>query len=105
MDTNNYWKVAFDAITDSGVIWVDDNMACERVMKVMYDSDNPRIEYTIYKTDFIGIFDNEEDYNRFTDKCKTCRKHNRNCSILKRAIEGRIQPEIENNICSKYKEI
>lgn len=105
MDTNNYWKVAFDAITDSGVIWVDDNMACERVMKVMYDSDNPRIEYTIYKTDFIGIFDNEEDYNRFTDKCKTCRKHNRNCSILKKAIEGRIQPEIENNICSKYKEI
>lgn len=105
MDTNNYWKVAFDAITDSGVIWVDDNMACERVMKVMYDSDNPRIEYTIYKTDFIGIFDTKEDCDKFTDRCMTCKKHNRNCSILKKAIEGRIQPEIKNNICSKYKEI
>ena len=57
MDTNNYWKVAFDAITDSGVVWVDDNMACERVQRVLYDSENPRIEYTIYKTDFCGVFD------------------------------------------------
>ena len=55
MDTNNYWKVAFDAITDSGIVWVDDNMACERVVKVLYDPENPRIEYTIYKTDFNKI--------------------------------------------------
>lgn len=70
MDTNNYWKVAFDAITDSGVIWVDDNMACERVIKVLYDAKNPRIEYTIYKTNFIGIFDNIDQMNAFESTCK-----------------------------------
>lgn len=105
MDTNNYWKVAFDAITDSKVIWTDDNMACERVQGVFYDSENPRIEYTIYKTDFTGIFENHEQCDEFITKCKTCKRYYRNCSLLKNACEGRIQKEIENNICNKYKEI
>ena len=104
MDTNNYWKVGFDAITDSGVVWADDNMACERVLKVLYDSKNPRIELTIYKTDYIGIFDNQEQLSEFEDKCKTCQRYNRNCSILKKAKEGRIQEEICDLKCSKYKE-
>ena len=104
MDTNNYWKVAFDAITDSGVIWVDDNMACERVIKVLYDAKNPRIEYTIYKTNFIGIFDNIDQMNAFESTCKNCKRYCRNCSILRKAKEGRIQEEIQNNVCSKYKE-
>ena len=104
MDTNNYWKVGFDAITDSGVVWADDNMACERVLKVLYDSKNPRIELTIYKTDYIGIFDNQEQLSEFEDKCKTCQRYNRNCSVLKKAKEGRIQEEICDLKCSKYKE-
>lgn len=104
MDTNNYWKVPFDAITDSGVVWVDDNMACERVVKVIYDAKNPRIEYTIYKTDYIGIFDNQEKLNQFEDKCKTCKRYSRNCSILNKAKEGRIQEEIQDMTCNKYKE-
>ena len=106
MDTNNYWKVPFDSITDSGVVWVDDNMACERVIKVLYDSKNPRIEYTIYKTDYIGIFDNQEQLCIFEDKCKTCKRYLRNCSIFNKAKEGRIQEEINNDfVCSKYKGI
>lgn len=104
VDCNNYWKVPFDAITDSGVVWTDDNMACERVIKVMYDSNNPRIEYTIRKTDFVGIFDNHEQMNQFEEKCKKCKRYARNCSILNKAKEGRIQEEIQNMICSKYKE-
>jgi crossover junction endodeoxyribonuclease RusA len=104
VDCNNYWKVPFDAITDSGVVWVDDNMACERVIKVVYDAKNPRIEYTIYKTDFIGIFDDQEQMDRFEDKCKTCKRYSRNCSILNKAKEGRIQEEIQNMVCSKFKE-
>ena len=104
MDTNNYWKVAFDAITDSGVIWVDDNMACERVIKVLYDAKNPRIEYTIYKTDFIGIFDNVDQMNSFEETCRNCKRYCRNCSILRKAKEGRVQEEIQNMVCSKYKE-
>ena len=106
MDCNNYWKVGFDSITDSGVVWVDDNMACERVVKVVYDSKNPRIEYTIYKTDFIGIFDNQEQLCAFEDRCKNCRRYSRNCSILNKAKEGRIQEEIDSEfVCSKYKYI
>ena len=103
MDTNNYWKVAFDAITESGVVWLDDNMACERVTKVMYDSNNPRIEYTIYKTDFVGIFNNSDELNSFEDKCHTCKRYKRNCSILRKAKEGRIQEEIGIDLsCNKY---
>ena len=104
MDCNNYWKVPFDSITDAGVVWADDNMACERVIKVLYDSNNPRIEYTIYKTDYIGIFDNQEQLDCFENKCKTCKRYKRNCSILNKAKEGRIQEEICNFECSKYKE-
>lgn len=106
VDCNNYWKVPFDSITDSGVVWVDDNMACERVIKVLYDSKNPRIEYTIYKTDYVGIFDNQEQLDIFEDRCTTCKRYGRNCSVLKKAIEGRIQEEINMDtlVCSKYKE-
>lgn len=109
MDTNNYWKVAFDAITDSGVVWIDDNMACERVVKVLYDSENPRIEYSIYKTDFSGIFNSINDLELFENCCKKCKRYKRNCSILKKAKEGRVQKEIDmNNIiikCNKYNEM
>lgn len=104
MDTNNYWKVAFDSITDSGVVWADDNMACERVIKVLYDSENPRIEYTIYKTDFVGIFETQEQLEDFEDKCKTCKRYKRNCSLLKKAKEGRIVCDItDDKICKQYK--
>ena len=106
MDCNNYWKVVFDAITDAGVVWVDDNMACERVKRVMYDSKNPRIEYEIYKTDFVGIFDDKEQLYDFENKCKSCKKYNRNCSILNKAKEGRVQDAINFEfVCNKYKEV
>lgn len=103
MDTNNYHKVSFDAITDSGVVWCDDNMACERVQKVMYDAENPRIELTIYKTDFTGIFDNAQELEKFEERCKTCKRYQRNCSILKKAKEGRIQSAVTNLTCNSYK--
>lgn len=104
MDCNNYWKVSFDAITDSGVVWVDDNMACERVQWVFYDPVNPRIEYTIYKTDFIGVLRNQDEYDRFMSKCKNCIRYDKNCVLLKKALEGRIQKEINGCECSRYKE-
>lgn len=105
MDTNNYWKVAFDAITDSGVVWVDDNMACERVQRVLYDSENPRIEYTIYKTDFCGVFDNDIQMKNFESNCKSCTRYKRNCSILNNAKKGKVQSDINGTTCEKYKEI
>lgn len=105
MDANNYFKVQLDSLTETGLIWVDDNVVCERVQRIYYDSSNPRIEFTIYSVDYIGIFDNQEQLNEFEDKCKTCSRYKRNCSILKKAKEGRIQEEIQDLYCSKYKEI
>ena len=104
MDINNYYKCSLDSITDTGLVWVDDNVVCERVKHIYYDSKNPRIEYEIYAVDYIGIFDNQEQLDLFEDKCKTCQRYKRNCSILKKAKEGRIQEEICDLECSKYKE-
>ena len=104
-DTSNYDKCLLDSITETQLIWEDDNVACFRPNRIYYDSDNPRIELTIYPVDYIGIFDNKKQLNDFENKCKTCSRYNRNCSILKKAKEGRIQETIQNNICSKYKEV
>ena len=104
LDANNYFKVTLDAITDSGLIWADDNVVCERVQRIYYDSKNPRIEFTIYPVDYVGIFDNKEQLEIFEDRCKTCKRYSRNCSILNKAKEGRIQEEIQDLICIKYGE-
>lgn len=105
LDPNNYFKVSLDTITETGLIWADDNVVCERVQRIYYDSSNPRIELTIYPVDYIGIFDNQEQLDNFENKCKTCSRYARNCSILKKAKEGRIQETIQNNMCEKYKKI
>lgn len=105
LDANNYFKVLLDAITDSGVVWKDDNIVCERVERILYDSENPRIELKIHYADYIGIFNDEDELFYFENKCKSCTRYKRNCSILKKAKEGRIQKEInEFLICTKYKE-
>lgn len=103
-DCNNYFKLLLDSITESELVWIDDNVVCERVNRIYYDSSNPRIELEIYPVDYIGIFDNQEQLDCFEEKCKTCTRYNRNCSILNKAKEGRIQEEICNFVCSKYKE-
>lgn len=105
LDPNNYFKVSLDTITETGLIWADDNVVCERVQRIYYDSSNPRIEMTVYPVDYIGIFDNKVQLDEFESKCKTCSRYARNCSILKKAKEGRIQEEIQNLECSKYKGI
>lgn len=104
-DCNNYFKLLLDSITESESIWADDNVVCERVNRIYYDSSNPRIELEIYPVDYIGIFDNKEQLNCFEDKCRTCQRYKRNCSILNKAKEGRIQEEICSLECNKYKEI
>lgn len=102
-DPNNYFKCSLDCITDSKKVWVDDNVVCERVQGILYDSKNPRMEMTIHFTNYIGIFDSIEQLDKFEDKCKLCSRYGRNCSILLKAKSGRIQEEINDFICSKYK--
>lgn len=103
-DCNNYFKCSLDAITETELVWSDDNTVCERVNRIYYDNENPRIEMDIYPVEYIGIFNSEESLVSFESKCKNCMRYIRNCSILRKAKEGRIQDEILHFECSKYKE-
>ena len=104
-DPNNYFKCMLDAITETGLVWVDDNVTCERVQRIYYDSENPRIELTIYPVDYIGVFDNASQLDEFKSRCIGCKRYKRNCSLLRKAMEGRIQEEIYNMECKKYSKI
>ena len=102
-DPNNYFKCLLDAITETQLIWADDNVVCERVNRIYYDSKNPRIEISIYPVDYIGIFDNAHELKTFMSSCEKCLRIKNNCSVLRKAIEGRVQDEIQCGICSKFK--
>lgn len=103
-DCNNYFKVMLDAITDTQLIWLDDNVVCERVQRIYYDVKNPRIELVISPVDYIGVFDNTLQMDKFISKCVDCTRYNRNCSILKNAQAGKIQNGVRNDFCEYYKE-
>lgn len=104
LDCNNYFKCMLDAITDTQLIWIDDNVTCERVYAIYYDSKNPRIELTIHPVDYIGIFDNVSHLESFESKCAGCTRYKRNCSILRNAKEGKITEDIVDGVCLKIKE-
>ena len=104
-DANNVFKCLADAITDSGVVWIDDTQLCERVQGIYYDSENPRIEITIHEVCYIGVFDNASQLEQFESRCVECNRYKRNCSILQKAKEGRVQEEVVGLECGKYKPI
>lgn len=93
-DAGNYDKLLHDSITETGMVWVDDNIVCERINRIYYDSENPGIDMTIYPVEYIGIFDNQDELDSFESRCKNCKRYARNCSLLKNAKIGRIQDEI-----------
>lgn len=103
-DANNYFKIPADAITDSEVVWIDDTQLCERVQAIYYDSANPRIEAVLFPVDYIGVFENSPQLESFKSNCIQCSRYkNGKCSLLTRALEGRIQPEINLTVCGSYK--
>jgi Holliday junction resolvase RusA-like endonuclease len=103
-DANNYFKLLLDSITETQLIWLDDNVTCERVNGIYYDSKNPHIDITIYPVSYVGIFPTSEQLQQFKSNCISCSKYkNGKCSILNKAIEGRIQNEIQDFQCMKYK--
>lgn len=104
MDGNNYFKVMLDAITDSQLIWADDNVVCERVQGIFYDTVNPRVELTITPVDYIGVFNDSLQLDDFiSNNCIGCTRYTRNCSILNKAKSGKIQEECDGIICKKKK--
>ena len=72
LDANNYFKVMLDAITDTQLIWLDDNVTCERVQAIYYDQKNPRMEITIRPVDYIGVFDDAPQMEAFVSNCIGC---------------------------------
>ena len=89
-----------DAITDSKLVWIDDKQLCERVQGVYYDKENPRVEITITPVDYRGIFEDAAQLESFIDNnCVGCMRYKKNCRLLSRAKEGRIQPEIHDQMC------
>lgn len=102
MDSNNYWKVSLDCLTEAGV-WVDDNTTLERAKRIYYDPKNPRMIMEIYYSDYIGIFENQAHLDEFLSKCIQCSKYrNGKCGVLTRAKQSRIQEEIQDFVCTKY---
>ena len=105
MDCNNYFKVLLDAITNTKKVWKDDNIVCEKVIGIRYDSKNPHIEMSIYPVEYIGIFDNSEKLEAFEENCKKCCRYSKNCKLLKRVKSGHIEEGVTQDCCSHYKEI
>jgi len=104
MDSNNTYKLMLDSITESTSVWIDDVQACERTQGIYYDSKNPRVELEICPVDFVGIFPTYEHLQKFKSKCITCSKYKEGrCSVFIKANEGRIDEDIQNFECSKFK--
>lgn len=105
LDGNNYFKCMLDAITETQLIWMDDNVTCERINAIYYDADNPRFELDIHPVDYIGVFKDASHLDEFKSRCSDCMRSKRSCTILRNAIDGRVQAEIVNDICTKYKRV
>lgn len=108
MDAQNYFKSICDIMTNVDV-YEDDNIVCEKVNRIYYDSKNPRIEIVLYEADSVGIFDSSEEYYTFKSVCNNCKRFKKTCSIHNKAIESRIQDEvqlIDNKwTCSEFKPV
>ena len=104
-DIDDTYKLLIDALANAGLI-INDDKVIPIPKNIYIDKDNPRIEVILKVSDKQGVFDSKEHLEEFTTKnCVGCNRYDRNCSILKKALENRIQPEIDMNglICNKRK--
>jgi Holliday junction resolvase RusA-like endonuclease len=100
-DDNNIYKLLCDALEK--IVYENDSRVLIRTQKILYDTTNPHIDVTLKPVEYRGIFPSEIHMNEFEDKCKECKRYARNCSILNKAKEGRIQEEVNGElVCSKF---
>lgn len=93
-DNNNYYKILCDAM--SGIAFIDDKNILVQTKMVLYDAKNPRFSAVLKRAPYIGIFRDRDQFEEFkTSNCATCKKGADRCAILKKSIEGRIQPDIK----------
>ena len=106
-DSDNAIKVMQDAIVDSCII-EDDDIIMPRVNNIYIDKYNPRVEVTLKLAPKTGIFDNPSHLKMFKSiNCDKCKKstYKRQCGIMQKALDNRIEPEINiiKNICYEKK--
>lgn len=103
-DSDNLFKCLLDGINEADAIY-DDCMIIPRVMDVVIDSTNPRLEVTMYKADKKGLFKNSQHLEEFKEKncypCKRYKRYGERCSVLRTALENKVSPniDIEENRC------
>lgn len=103
-DDNNIYKILCDSLEK--IVYDNDSRVLIRTQKILYDPINPHIEVNIYPVEYRGIFHNEQHLSEFESNCEQCKRYARNCSILNKAKEGRIQEEINDEfVCSKFNAI
>lgn len=103
-DTNNHWKLPLDVFTTVD-LYEDDSKVVERVNRIYIDKENPRIEFAIYEAPFVGVFNDEFEFELFKNSnCILCSKNINTCGVLKRALENKIlHDEIKDSECKKIK--
>ncbi|EHT3690688.1 RusA family crossover junction endodeoxyribonuclease [Staphylococcus pseudintermedius] len=109
VDLDNTLKSLNDSIEESGLVFINDKKVVPRFNRVYIDATNPRLELTFTQTGWHGIFNNQQERDKFESKCQLCSRYrNGVCSILKKTLENKLIEDIieEDNqyTCSKFKE-
>ncbi|ENO0945412.1 RusA family crossover junction endodeoxyribonuclease [Staphylococcus pseudintermedius] len=109
VDLDNTLKSLNDSIEESGLVFINDKKVVPRFNRVYIDATNPRLELTFTQTGWHGIFNNQQERDKFESKCQLCTRYrNGACSILKKTLENKLIDDVneeENQyVCSKFKE-
>lgn len=102
-DTHNFDKCLIDCFQEHGVI-INDSKVLVVPKEVYIDSKNPRIEVELYMSDKIGVFKDLDEYDKFYhNNCSKCSRSKRNCSILAKSLDNKIQEEVNHIDLKCYK--
>lgn len=104
-DDNNIYKLLNDTL--EGICFENDSRVLVRTQKILYDTQNPRVEIKIHPVEYIGIFDSQQELDQFENKCQSCSRYLKGrCSILQDGKEARVRKEVDldSKTCISYKE-
>ncbi|MGL4850907.1 MAG: RusA family crossover junction endodeoxyribonuclease [Clostridium sp.] len=100
-DTHNHTKVLFDVMTKCEV-YADDQWLIANEQNSFIDKDNPRIEVVVKKIEKMGMFDNEEAYNKFyKEQCSECKLNKKTCKYMKEFLDNRVH-NIRDDKCINF---
>ena len=104
-DADNIYKALQDSM--QGIVYKNDSQLLPRTQRILFDKNDSRVEITFTPVEYVGIFDNQDDYTEFEGNCQSCtRFRNGRCSILVDSFQGTVREEVDmiNYECSEYKQ-